>query len=257
MKAFLLTLMTLVITHTAVANDILVMRKSTVLRGSTYNESNPGATPTGDAPVNFSSTETAYLVIDLTTSTFVEVSYFASGSPVVKSMVFGAWRPLSDLWDLKQPVKGSAGSFVISHQSGERSSEAEDSDGDLINDNFAESFRSQHYSGIATPLVVGKVKTIPAVPRLLSGKVVETTYLDSLAITLPEGTVPATRGLSKTAGTISITLDVVLTPAANTTAIIGTTDIAPGTTASKAAATIENGLQRVRNALYAKGYRVP
>lgn len=239
------------------ANEIIVMKRIVTTKGTTYNETSPGAAPSGEAPVSFTSSETSYLVIDLTVASFVEVNYSAAGSPLVKTMVFENSRPLRELWDLKQAIKGTPGSFVYAFQKGAHTTEATDTDGDTVNDSIVESFQSLHYSGKASPLLVSKTLTIQAVPRTLTGKVVETTFQDSDSITLPEGIVPASRSFTKTAGTINITLDTVLTPPVNTTAIAGTTDIAPGTTAPKPAGTLDNGLQRVRNALYALGYRTP
>lgn len=259
MKIVLLSLSVLLafVVPSLCANDIIVMKKIVGTKGTTFSETNPGVTPTGEAPVTFSASETSYLVIDLTASNFVEVGYSTADSPAIKSMIIGASQPISDLWDLKQAVKGTAGSFIYSYQKGSHDTDATDTDGDTVNDSFVESFQSLHYSGKASPLAVSKTLTIQAVPRTLTGKVVETTYQDDDAITLPEGTVPASRRFTKNAGIITMVLDGALTPLANTTPVAGTIDLAPGTLTAKAAGTLDNGLQRVRDALYKLGYRLP
>ena len=258
MKTILFSFALLALTVSSLrANDIIVMKKIVATKGATYSETNPGVTPTGATPAAFTASETSYLVIDLTASNFVEVTYSAAGSPLIKTMVIGSSQPISDLWDLKQAIKGTAGSFIYSYQKGSHVTDATDTDGDTVNDSFVESFQSLHYNGKASPLVVSKTLTIQAVPRTLTGKIVETTFQDDDAITLPEGTVPASRSFTKNAGTVTITLDATLTPASNTTPVAGTIDLAPGTVTPKAAATLDNGLQRVRDALYRLGYRLP
>ena len=124
-------------------------------------------------------------------------------------------------------------------------------DGDI--DYFSTTFRAEFLNGIGTPLVSGSL-ALPNVPRKITGTANSTYVDDGDQDTFGNG-LPPYREFTKEITTSTFLLDTPVTIASNTTSIASTADLF-GNTDSRASATLMNAMQRVRNALFAKGYRL-
>ncbi|MDB6139177.1 MAG: hypothetical protein JWO94_2249 [Verrucomicrobiaceae bacterium] len=253
------------------ASNILVYKvvESTTSLYSDVN--NPATAPKGFAPKTFVSSVVYYVVfaldsgsavpnsagnaveVDLLSYPFVSPAIDQLGNDVTskKLLQVSSSVPLSFYFDPLQPLK-LANNYLWSAQSGSNIFNSYDSDGDDSDDTFDTYFASRYLKGVGTPLVISKTLTIPNVPRTISGKAVAADWYQ--ATITDEFGYPPYDEFSSNVVTKTWTLDTALTTGANTISIGTTADL--GAVSSVAAGTLENGLQRVHNLLYAQGYRV-
>jgi hypothetical protein len=282
MKIILHTLAALCLCAPALrSNEIIILSTKASYNGQYYIEENPaddpfgnnagGVTaPTGYPASSYKGSNTGYLIIDLTDAKVVEVSYSTipgdPGDPASKVMTFSTSpAPLDDYFGDSQRIK-TPNSFLWHSLDGtEFELESEDpndplltipgedtnEDGDI--DYFSTTFRAEFLNGIGTPLVSGTL-ALPNVPRKITGTANSTYVDDGDQDTFGNG-LPPYREFTKEITTSTFLLDTPVTIASNTTSIASTADLF-GNTDSRASATLMNAMQRVRNALFAKGYRL-
>lgn len=157
--------------------------------------------------------------------------------------------PLSLYFDSPQPVKGHAVSLWNQQE------------GDFYTSRNYNNETSGQLTGIATPLVLSTAKTIPDVPRTISGKDVGFTIYSGTAKEEEGETYPAYEGVASSVSSWIWTLDTTLTKAANATPVAATADLATVTgegtySGHLPAGTLENGVQRVHDLIYKSGYRL-
>jgi hypothetical protein len=185
-------------------------------------------------------------------------------------MFVGAPQPLSNYFDSFVPLK-TAISFLWNFQ---RGSEYEattfdedlqdfvrgsDTDGDGFIDDYYSSFSSAQLKGTGAPFVVSSTLTLQNVPASIKGTVNRTLVEDFDTVTRDFGDGPETfdpyRSFETMLTTSTMTLDSATSKAANNTAIQGTSDL--GFSGTLNPGSLQNAIQRVRNLLYAMGYRIP
>jgi len=253
------------------ANNILIY-KVVEATSSLYSDvDNPITVPKGFASKTYLSSRTFYIVMDLTTGTPVPNStgsaveidldtysraYAAqdqAGNPTTskKFMTIYSSDPLSLYFDPPQPLK-LAGNYLWSSQSGSNSKNSYDDDNNNVDETFDTYFAARHIKGVGTPLVITKTLTIPNVPRSITGKAIGADFLQ-VTVTPPDSYPPYDEFSSNTV-TKTWTLDTALTIGANSASINGSLDIGAG--GPLAAGTVDNGIQRVHNLLYAQGFRL-
>ena len=260
---FLLLTLSLLAAVQARADNILIFKVVESTSMLYADVDNPATSPKGFLPSTFVSAFNYYVVMSLKTGTpvpnstgdVVEIDFFArpafpavdqNGHAVTatKQLSILASNPLSDWFDPLEPLK-AAGTYLWSTQSG--SNFVDDSDTDQPDIYFA----ARHIKGVGTPLVVSRTLTIPNVPRSITGKAVAADWYQSK---VAQGTIPPYDEFSSNVVTKTWTLDTTLTIGANSVSINQTTDM--GTPGPLAPGTVENGIQRVHNLLYAQGYRL-
>ena len=253
------------------ANNILIYKVVETSNDLYTDVANPDTAPKGYAAKTYVSTDTYYVVMDLTTGTavpnstgnIVELDLYsystayaafdsAGNSIGSKKLIFiNDSSPLSDYFDPLQPLK-LANNYLWSAQSASSAKTGYDYDDSGSNESFDTYFASRHIKGVGTPLVISKTLTIPNVPRTIAGKAVAA---DWYQVGVSDGpNYPPYNEFSSNVVTKTWTLDTVLTGGANTVAINRTADL--GTVTSLAAGTVENGVQRVHNLVYAQGFRI-
>jgi hypothetical protein len=264
MKTVSLLLATALLAAAQVRADNILVFKVVESTSALYADvDNPSTTPKGFLPSTFVSNYNYYIVMALKTGTpvpnstgdVVEIDYSSrpafpaidqTGHAITatKQLNVQSPGPLSDWFDPLEPLK-AAGNYLWSVQSG--SNFLDDSDTDHPDIYFA----ARHIKGIGTPLVISRTLTIPNVPRSITGKAVAADFYQSK---VAQGTIPPYDEFSSNVVTKTWTLDTTLTIGANSTSINQTTDL--GTPGPLAPGTVENGIQRVHNLLYAQGYRI-
>lgn len=285
MKSFLTfaaSLLLLTAPYQAHADNVIILKSTETTSGQYYNEDNPvndafgnnpaGATaPSGYAVDSFTHTNNSYLIINLTTSEVTVVYYYSysgyPGVPATKVMYFDGPYSLSNYFDSFVPLK-TAKTYLWNYQYGSENEltspapvegdpdiRGQDTDGNDVIDYLATTFRSAHIKGVGAPLVVSTTLTIQNVPTSITGKRNETRVEDWDTVTYGEDTYVPYRSFEKSLTTVTLALDVATTKAANLTALAGTADL--GFSGSIAPASTNNAKQRVRNLLYALGYRIP
>ncbi len=253
------------------ANNILIYKVVETSNDLYTDVDNPGVSgEKGYAAKTYVTTDTYYVVMDLATGTavpnssgnVVEVDLYSYSIPYAaydsagksvgsKKLIFiPPASPLSDYFGPLQPLK-LANNYLWSAQSGTNSKSGFDYDENNINESFDTYFASRHLKGVGTPLAVSKTLTLPNVPRSLAGKAVAA---DWYQVGVPDNGYPPYNEFSSNVVTKTWTLDTALTTGANTVAINRTADL--GVVSSLAAGTVENGVQRVHNLVYAQGFRV-
>lgn len=260
---FLLFALSLLAAAQVRADNILIFKVAESTSMLYADVDNPATTPKGYLPSTFVSNYNYYIVMALKTGTpvpnstgdVVEIDYFSRPAfPAVdqnghaitatKQVNILSSEPLSHWFDPLEPLKAT-GNYLWSVQSG--SNFLDDSDSDNPDIYFA----ARHIKGVGTPLVVNRTLTIPNVPRSITGKAVAADFYQSK---VAQGTTPPYDEFSSNVVTKTWTLDTTLTIGANSAAINQTTDM--GTPGPLAPGTVENGIQRVHNLLYAQGYRL-
>ncbi|MDB6075615.1 MAG: hypothetical protein JWO89_3255, partial [Verrucomicrobiaceae bacterium] len=158
----------------AQANNILIYKVVQTSNDLYTDVTNPNTAPKGYAAKTYVSTDTYYMVMDLTTGTtvpnssgnIVEIgvsSYstaYAAYDSAGKSIAVGSKKlifiqptsPLSDYFGPLQPLK-LANNYLWSVQSGINSKIAYDYDDIGSKESFDTYFASRHLKGIGTPLV--------------------------------------------------------------------------------------------------------
>ena len=254
------------------ANDILVYKISSLSNYNAHGVYFPNTAGEEGSPAFSGKLGGArYAVIDLNTPAGEDeqmpgtIQYFdletilypavdASGNPVrSKKRFFTSVSPeaLSGSFDRPQPLK-TKDNFLWNRLEGAILGEA--GTGDI----YESGGHSLQLTGVATPLVVSKTLTIPKVPRTLAGR--EVFFGHSYFAPSEEDPDPSVLVISAVE-TSTWTLDTTLTKAANTAAVTGTADLdslsaEPDYRGTLSAGTLQNGVQRVRNLLYATGYRL-
>lgn len=257
-------LLTSLLAAGAQANDVLIYKISETSTYTDHYVDDPGGpAQTGYAQSTDKYTSQSYAIIEREpggsggTIEFINLSIDSYAGDIIdvqgnegtSKKTFHFWNsasPLSHYFDSPQPLKGQATS-LWNHQDGNFSASGPDSQYGY----------SSQLTGVATPLVLSKTKTVPGVPRAISETEVSFSGFSGEA----GEDYPAYEGISSNVTSATWTLDTTLTKAANAAPVAATADLATRTgsntyTGLLPAGTLENGVQQVHNLIYKSGYRL-